>query len=315
LPSRPLSLGDRLRRFFLEPTGAEVALEFSSEGVVGAAVARRRGGVELRSIAREALAEGSFAPALENPGFKEPDRLRDAVKRVLGRIEAGPGCPSALVVPDILARFRLFSPDEVRPEPGNRDSVITFRMQKLVPFPAAEARVRAAWPRSPVEPVLGIAFSATVMGAFEQLGEAFGLDVGSVETSSMALLRAIDIPGDALLIRHDPAWVTVTLVRNSWPISIRTLDPAVAASAEELRRELATTAVFWRDRLEGEQLSAAWVHASDSWHETLAPYVASEFGCVPERVQPPAGLVIPGIPRDIERVAAPALALLGAGGR
>ena len=50
----------------------------------------------------------------------------------------------------------------------------------------------SAWPRSSAEPVLAIGFSAAVLAAYEQVGEAFGLDVGSVETSTMALLRGLE---------------------------------------------------------------------------------------------------------------------------
>lgn len=309
--TRLLSLRERARRFFLEPAGAEIALEFSCASLVGARVESRRGTVELRSVASEPLAEGVFAPTLEDPGFVGREQLRDAVKAVLTKIDASPGVRTALVVPDVVARFRLFTGDEVRSDPRNRDAVIAFRMQKLLPFAPTDARVISAWPRSATDPVLGIGFSAAVLDGFEQVGQAFGLDVGSVETSSMALLRALAVPGDALLVRHDVSWVTISLVRNGWPISIRTFDASVASSPTEVRRELASTSVFWKDRLEGKSLAAACVHASDPWFERLGRDISAEFGCVAERAQPPAGLVTPGLPSAIERASAPALSILG----
>jgi hypothetical protein len=309
----PRSFRESLRRFFLEPSGAEVALEFSSAALLGARVETKRGSVELRAIASEPLSEGTFAPTLGDPGFVVKEEIRDAVKRVLSRIGATAGVRAALVVPDVVARFRLFTPDEVGSEPRNRDAVIVFRMQKLLPFAPADVRVISAWPRSSADPVLGIGFSGAVLSAYEQVGQAFGLDVGSVETSSMALLRGLAVDGDALLVRHDPAWVTVTLVRNGWPISIRTLDAGVAGSREEVRRELASTAVFWRDRLAGERLSAVFVHASDPWFEALGADLASEYGCAAQRAQPPSSLVVAGLPTAVVRSAAPTLTILGAG--
>ncbi|MBK5255483.1 MAG: hypothetical protein JJE39_05570 [Vicinamibacteria bacterium] len=302
-----------MRGFFLDPSGAEIALEFSSVALLGARVELKRGTVALRAIASEALSEGTFSPTLEDPGFVAKEEMRDAVKRVLVKIGATSGTRAALVVPDVVARFRLFTPDEVKSDLRNRDAVIAFRMQKLLPFAPADTRVISAWPRSSTEPVLGIGFSAAVLGAYEQVGQAFGLDVGSVETSSMALLRGLAVDGDALLVRHDPAWLTVTLVRNGWPISIRTLDATVASKREEVRTELASTAVFWRDRLRGDRLAAAFVHASDLRFEALSADLASEFGCVAQRAQPPSRLMVPGLPTAMERSAAPALALLGAG--
>jgi hypothetical protein len=311
-PVRPRSLGERLRRFFLDPEGAQVALEFSSIALVGARVESKRGRVELRSLVSEPLSEGTFVPTLEDPGFVNKEEMRDAARRVLAKIGAAPQARAALVVPDVVARFRLFAQDEVRTEPKKRDAVIAFRMQKLLPFPPADVRVISAWPRLATDPVLGVGFSGAVLGAYEQVGQAFGLDVGSVETSSMALLRGLDTEGDALLVRHDPTWLTLTLMRQGWPVSIRSFDAAVARNPQEVRREIASTAVFWRDRLSGTRLASAVVHASDPWFEALSGDLAAAFGCGAERAKPPAHLVVAGMPTAVERSAAPALALLGA---
>ena len=311
-PARPRSPGDRLRHFFLDPEGAEVALEFTSLALVGARVESRRGKVELRSLVSEPLSPGTFAPTLEDPGFVNKEEIRDAVRRVLAKIGATPSVRAALVVPDVIARFRLFAQEEVKAEPKKRDAVIAFRMQKLLPFPAADVRVISAWPKSAADPVLGVGFSSAVLGAYEHVGHAFGLDVGSVETSSMALLRGVEALGDALLVRHDPTWLTLTLTRDGWPVSIRSFDAAVAGSPEEVRREIASTAVFWRDRLSGTRLSAATVHASDHWFEALRSDLGAVFACAAERAKAPANLVVAGMPTAVERSAAPALALLGA---
>jgi hypothetical protein len=302
----------RLRRFFLDPEGAEVALEFSSREVIGARVETKRGVTELRSLASAALSKGSFEPTLERAGFVVKEEMRDAVKGVLAKIGATPGVRAALIVPDVVARFRLFPADEVRLETANRDGAIAFRMQKLLPFPAAEARVVSAWPHSATDPTLGIGFSTAVLNAFEQLGQAFGLDVGSVEASSMALLRLAPAEGDVLLVRHDPIALTLVLVRNGWPLSIRSFDAPVASSPEEAAREIASTAVFWKDRLSGTQLAAALVHAADPWFETLARSILPAFGRAAERAKAPANLLVAGLPVLVERSATPALALLGA---
>jgi len=305
-------IGERLRRFFLEPQGAQVALEFSSVALVGARVESKRGKLELRSLVSEPLSEGTFVPSLEDPGFVNKEEMRDAAKRVLAKIGAAPQARAALVVPDVVARFRLFAQEEVRTEPKKRDAVIAFRMQKLLPFPAADVRVVSAWPRLATDPVLAVGFSGAVLGAYEQVGQAFGLDVGSVETSSMALLRGLDIEGDALLVRHDPTWLTLTLLRQGWPVSIRSFDATVAQNPDEVRREIASTAVFWRDRLSGTRLASAVIHASDRWFDALSGDLAAAFGCAAERAKPPAHLVVAGMPTAVERSAAPALALLGA---
>ena len=189
---------------------------------------------------------------------------------------------------------------------------MAFRMQKLLPFPPSDVRVASAFSRSPEDPALGIGFSASVLNAYEEVGQAFGLDVGSVETSSMALLRGLHQAGDALLVRHDPSYLTLTLVRDRWPLSIRSFDASVAGRLEEARREIASTAVFWRDHLAGKQIQGAFVHASDAWFDGLSGDLTAGFGCVPTRVKPPGSLEVAGMPTSVQRSATPSLTLLGA---
>ena len=308
----PAPFGERLRHFLLDPEGAEVAIEFSSVAIVGARIESKRGTLEVRSLASEPLSTGCFVPTLEGAGFEGREEIRSAVKRVVSRLGIAPSLRTALVVPDVVARFRLFAQNEVAAEPKKRNAVIGFRMQKLLPFAPADARVVSAWPRSSKDPVLGVGFSSSVLAAYEQIGEAFGLDVGSIETSSMALLSGLSREGDALLVRHDPTWLTLTLTRNGWPVSIRSFDAAVASRPEEVRHEIASTAVFWRDRLEGVRLVEAQVHAQDEWFELLSREVEAVFGAVPKRAMPPAGLVAKGTPSSVARSATPALALLSA---
>lgn len=311
--SRPRSFLERTRHFFFDPAAAEVALEFSSVAITGARVESRRQRAELRALVSEPLSEGAFCPRLEDPGFVSKEEIRDVVKRVLSRLGASPQARAAIIVPDVVARFRLFAQEEVNAEPGKRDALVAFRMTKLLPFAADDLRVVSAWPRSSTEPVLALGFSSDVLGAYETVGRAFGLDVGSVETSSMALLRGLSVGGDALLVRHDPRWLALTLIRDGWPVAVRVFDVEIARSPDEVRKEIVSTAVFWRDRLAGQELAAAFVHATDPWFQTLTGDVKAIFGREPERVKAPANLVVAGIPAAIERLAAPALALLGAG--
>lgn len=303
---------DRLRGFFLAPQSAEVALQFTSSAILGARVERGRRGPELKSLVSVPLSPGSLLPTLEDPGFAQPDELRAAVRTVLTRMGAAPDARAALVVPDVVARFRMFPQAEVVAEAGRRQELLAFRMQKLLPFAAADAKVVAAFPRNTTDPVIGIGFSSAVVRAYERAAESFGLDVGQVETASMALLRGMTDSGDTVLVHHDSAWLTVTLVRDGWPVSVRSLDAGVAASPEEMRREMASTAVFWRDRLVGQKLVSAVVHAADPWFEGLAVDLERSFGVRASRAQPPAGFTVVGVPPTIERLAAPALALLGA---
>lgn len=303
---------DGLQHFLTAPQRAEIALQFGTASVCGARIESTRGWVGLRALASAPLRPGVLMPTLEDPGFRDPDELRSAVRTVLSRLGAEPSARAALVIPDAVARFRLFPLAEVAAEPVRRQELVAFRMQKLLPFPASEARVVTAFPREATDPVVAIGFSSSVLRAYERAAESFSLDVGQVETASMALLRGLAVEGDALLVHHDAAWLSITLVRDGWPVSIRSFGGEVSGHLDEIRREVASTAVFWRDRLAGSVLASAVVHAGDPWFDALGADIERAFGVRAVRPRPPAGLTVAGVPQAVERAAAPALALLGA---
>ena len=307
------SIVDRVRDYFVEPAAAEVAIEFTSEAIVGARTELRRGGAEVRALASEPLPPRAFAPSISDPGFADREAMRESVKRLADRLGVAPGARTAIVVPDVAARFRLFTPAELEGESTQREAIVAFRMQKLLPFPPAESRVVASWPRSTAQPVLAIGFSATVVAAYEQIGEGLDLDVGSIETSSMALLSLAHGKGDALVVRHDPACLTLMIVRDGWPAAIRSFDAATAGSVLEVRREIAATAVFFKDRLQGARLDKAMIHGTEEIHGAIQAAIQDHFGIAAGRARLPPTASLPGLPSAVERQAVSVLALLGVG--
>lgn len=307
-----MSALEALTRYFRDPVRPDLAIEFTSTALSGARVEVRSGRRELAAVASAALPEGAFEPALDDPGFAAKEALREALRALLTRLGAPPDIRAALIVPDSVVRFRLFPASEAPPQADRRADLIAFRMQKLLPFPAEEVRVVSAFPRRPEDPALALGFSRPVLRAYEHAAEAFGLDVGQVETSTTALLKGVPGGGDSLLVRHDPRYLTMALIRDGWPVSIRSFDSSVARRGAEIRREIASTAVFWRDRLAGERLAEGFVHASDAAWAEIAAEVEGAFGLRPVRASAPATLATAGVQSVVERQVVPALTLLGA---
>lgn len=305
-----------LRRWFTETPPVDAAISFSSRAICAARVEGRGAARTLRAIAVEPLAEGVFTPRLDHPGFREPEALREALRRALSRSSIRAGEPVAAVVPDALVRFRLFSGDEAHASAPDRDEQLRFRLRKLLPPEASEARIVAAWPSrgpSPDRGAVGIGGGAAVLDAYEQALRAFGLDCGSVEPALAPLLDALgrERPeGDALLVHHDAASVSIALTRDGWPVALRSFGADVASSGDEIAREIATTAVFWRERLSGRSLVGATIHAGDAEFEGMDAAVRAAFGGTTTRAAAPTGLLATGVPTAILRAAAPALALL-----
>jgi hypothetical protein len=256
-----------------------------------------------------------MAPRLDHPGFLSADVLRDAFRRVLTKAGIGANEPVALAVPNAIARFRVFSSDELGEAKG--PDMIRFRLQKLMPFDAADARIAVSTPESGgARGALGVGASAAVVGAYEAALRAFDIDCGSVEPSLIPLLRAAavenDSTGDALVIDLDAACLAIAILRDGWPAVIRTFGPDVAASAGEIEREIGATAVFWKDRLAGVALTRAALHAPDAAAPALAGIVRRAFGIEPRRASGPRAFETAGLPAAQAHAAAAALSLLSA---
>jgi hypothetical protein len=311
-----------IRRWFRETPAIDAAVSFCSRGISAARAEGRGAKRALQSVAIEPIPGGAFQPRIDHPGFVEPEALREALRRVLQRAEIRLGAHVAAIVPDALVRYRLYAPDEAPPLAPDRDEQLRFRLRRLLPPDAGEPRMVAAWApgaagtSSDARGALGIGGVAAVLDAYENALRAFGLDCGSIEPALTPLLDALgrERPeGDAIVVLHDASSASVAVLRDGWPVALRSFGADVASSPDEMTAEIATTAVFWRERLAGRSLGAARVHAADPDVPGIAAAIRASFAVEPSRAGCPAALVATGIPEAILRTAAPALALLARG--
>ena len=127
------------------------------------------------------------------------------------------------------ARPRALPGEEVRGRGANEtEEMIRFRLRRLVPFDAREARISYAFSSlaDGEERVVVAAMSRAVVEEYEDAAVSLGLDAGIVDLSGLALQGAASMApptGDWLLVNWEQGYVSFILSRGSTPLLIRTL--------------------------------------------------------------------------------------------
>ena len=200
------------------------------------------------------------------------------------------GAPIALVLPDPVARVSLIPAAELGTgRASDLDEVVRFRLRKSLPFDVREARVAHVHSPRAQDPVLAVTAMSSVVDAYEEVCRSLALEPGLVELSGLALCRSAfgaGAPGDRLLVNWDDGYATLVLVREGWPVLVRTLTGPIVSSPPEVAREAAQTLVYARERLGSPGLEqvlvrSAWLSPAEAVAVLEAP-----LGVAPEMIEP-----------------------------
>jgi hypothetical protein len=280
---------DWLRRAFVDPEPPLVAVEVRANAVGVVRAAREKGRLTLAAAASVELAPGTVQVSMTQPNVADPERFRAALRGALERAGVLGGARAALVLPDPVARVALVPEAELVGEKKmDRADLIRFRLRKGVPFEVREARV--AWASAEgagAGSALVAAGHGAVIDGYEDACRAEGLEPGLVEVATLALVRGVagGRGGDRLLVNWDEGYVTFALLRDGWPVLVRTLSGPLAGAPAEVAREAAQTAIYYRERLGGAGLADVVVRCAASAPTALAA-LQEALGVVPELLRP-----------------------------
>jgi len=304
-----------IQRQFLEPDRPTVAIEVRASSVGVLRVRRDKRRLAVNAAAVMELPPGTLSLSLTQPNILDVPRFRQAVHGALERAGILGGAKVALVLPDAAARVALVPAVEVPTRKAAEiDELLRFRLRKSIPFEVREARLAyaLAGDRSADTIVAATAFGP-VVDQYEEVCRSLGLEPGLVEIAGLALARAAFPPpasGEGLLVNWDEGYVTIVLTRNGWPILLRTLSGGSVASPGDVVREVSSTLIYYRERLGGSGVTAAFVRSAvfppDDAVEALAPVV----GFVPAVLD--AWTTLGGAPAEVSQGLAAAAASLGA---
>jgi Tfp pilus assembly PilM family ATPase len=281
----------RLRRRLLEtePTLLAVEVRPLSLGVV-----RLSAEGERRTVTAAAsldLPAGALGLSMTQPNVLDPVAFSRTLKAVLERAGALEGGGVALVLPDPVARVALIPAAEVASRGRtDLDEMLRFRLKKVVPFDVREARVATLAPRSGGQLVVAAIYRPVLEG-YEQALRGLGFEPGQVEIAGLALAEQAAAPlGDSALVNWDHGYVSIVVLRDGWPILVRTLVGDFTASAEPVVREAANTILYYRERLGGSGLASAAVRSAFLPPEDAAALLGEPLGVVPAVFDPWSGL-------------------------
>ena len=304
-----------MRRRFVEPDRPLVAIEVRGSSVGVLRVRREKRRLVVGAAAVMELPPGTLSLSLTQPNILEGQRFRQAIHGALERAGILGGAKVALVLPDTAARVALVPVIEVPSRKAAEiDELLRFRLRKSVPFEVREARLAYAIAGDrPADTIVVATAFGPVVEQYEEACRSLGLEPGLVEIAGLALARAAFPPpasGDGLLVNWDEGYVTIAVARNGWPVLLRTLSGAAAASPSDVIREVSSTLIYYRERLGGSGITAAFVRSAVIPADDAVDALASAVGFVPDVLD--AWTTLGGAPAEVSQALAAAAASLGA---
>lgn len=314
---RPTLAGraERVLRWLLRPEDPLFAVDLRPRAVSVLRAERRGKERVLAGAATFGMAADALVVSMTEPNVRDAEAVRVALAAAVDRVGGAPGGPVALVLPDPVARLALVPNAEVA---GQRraqvDELLRFKLRKALPFDVRHARLDFAEGPPETGLTLVAAVHQPVLQGYEDLLRSVGLQAGLVEPSSLTLLGTAfgsRSPAPRLLVNWDGGYVTLVVARGPWPVVVRTLTGDAAATTADVAREVASTLVYFRERLGGGSLEAAAVRSTAVPPQEAASTVAAALGVPPSAVNVWSA-AIPGLAlADAQGLAAAAAVVLG----
>ncbi|MGZ4787408.1 MAG: type IV pilus biogenesis protein PilM [Terriglobales bacterium] len=228
-------------------SGPRVACELSQERVIAARLTDD--GTALESYTGRAMAAGALTPHLAEANVANPEAVRQAVTDALTTVGSRSRDVVA-ILPDASVRVSLLDFDTLPEKRQDADSVVRFRLKKVLPFDVEKASVSYDVKRSNGHiRVVAAVVLQSVLQEYEAIFRAAGYSPGIVVPSTLAALGNIDGTDATLVIKSDSATTTLSIVGNGELLLFRTLENpgGVPPTAEVLAPDVHASLVFFQD--------------------------------------------------------------------
>jgi hypothetical protein len=255
-----------LQTRFREPEPALVAVEVRSRAVGVVRVAREGNRSRVAAAASLELPAGALAPSVAQANVKDPAALQAVLRAALERTGVLGGARVALVVPDPAVRVALLPASELPPgKPSEVEEVVRFKLRKTLPFEVKDAAVSVGRGPGASSPAVVAVMPHAVLREYEVACESLALHPGLVVPSGLALASAVGPGlggGDHVLLNWDHAAASIVVLRDGWPLLVRTFVGEGAVQPDAVARELASTGVYFTERLGGAAFQSLTVRAA-----------------------------------------------------
>lgn len=263
-----------------------VACEFSSTQVVAARLGES--GV-VDSFSARALPPGALVPALMGVNVTAREAVRTAIQDTVA--ELGCGRDVTAILPDASCRVILIDLEVLPDRPGEADAFVRLRLRRSLPFDIEKACV--SWQAQGVNGKTNVLAAVTqnaVLEEYESVVREAGCNPGFVLPSILATLGLVDATVPTLLIKIDPATISLAVVNNLAVLLLRILDraPDEPAAGTQLLAAVHHSLAFCQDA-HGTKVQGILV-SSVTPLEELSSLLEESTGVRPQALVYPAGL-------------------------
>lgn len=271
----------------MRPAFPPVAVEIDRDGLVLVRLrSRGRGRFALESHQLGDLPDHVVGASMLRPNLLAPEEVVARVKHLFERSGTRPGKVS-LILPDNLARVSIVTLPE---KPATRkllSEMLRFKLRRSVPFRLEDA-VIAHQPLGgdgPDYPILVAVMLRSVVEQYERVLDAVGATPGLVDLSTTSLYNLVrgDVSrlgaaADTALVNCTRGYLSLLIARGGRVIFFRCKshasgdEPAAGAASGSdgaMAREVATSVSYYREKLQGEGISRAWVRTIGTPFEEL----------------------------------------------
>ncbi|HLJ28072.1 MAG TPA: hypothetical protein VKY85_15280 [Candidatus Angelobacter sp.] len=288
-----------------------LACEITTGQVIAGRTSDRTKELEVFTI--RPLNQGTVVPNLGGTNILDAATLRSAISSALKSL-SDKSREVIAILPDAAVRVLLLEFEALPTKPQERESVIRFRLKKSLPFDVEHAALSCDVRRAngTVQVVAAVS-PREVVNEYEAAFRDAGYSAGVVLPSSLAALGLLEAERPTLMLKVDPANVTVAAAVTQELRLIRTLDNPHGdkVAAAELAETVLPSIVFFEDTF-GARIEQIFVTGIASIDE-IGPMLHQQTGAQVEELAPKisSGASLSGNNYEPSMLASVAGALLG----
>jgi type IV pilus assembly protein PilM len=279
---------------WLAPKYPLVAFDLDTRMLAMTRVGRRKQESFLASFEVEEVPPDLIEIDFMKARLTSPERYRAIVGRLIAK-EPLKTKSASIVIPDNYARVSIL-PFETMP--GNRRDtldLIRYKTKKSVPFKVEEAALDYQMIRGAEGQVsvIAVLIPKSVIDEFEGVFGSHGVHIGLVDLSTFSLVNAyqpvlareMDAAAEYLVANVSGTYFSFAIFRGESLLFFRcksfamgTGDDSDEGSIRLLKRELQTSLLYYRDKLEGKDLSRAYLRVVDLDRAAVSDLFSAEQG-------------------------------------
>jgi type IV pilus assembly protein PilM len=291
MPSFPgLGMGAAGRSPLMEPKLPAVAFDIDHKSIAMVRIGRRK--VERFIASWEVVEMPADIIELDfgNVRLADPARFTELIRGLVARNE-GEIDRASILLPDSFSRVAILSLDQLPRRRADALEMIRWKTKKSVPFKVDKAAVdfMVLPSTGPGLNILAVLTPRTVIEAFEAAFTSLEIHAGLVDLNTLSLLNLYRpifdkeiVNGSEFMVANvSDGFVTFVIFRGRQMIFFRSkpFTPSLGGSdaggdarsvLRLIRRELQTSLLYYREKLDGKHLTRAYLRVVEPGPEAVA---------------------------------------------